>query len=212
MKKIKTLALLLIAGCAPLSVSAQRVINLNDENAGISLKAIPRGIEVLPDTFPERAGYLRARSRVRSGNMEVTEIYPGQIKVFRPLAVNPALQSPETVSLGDTVILELFEDKVYKAVVASMDTNKTGWINLGLKFPDNPDDPFSLTSATISTGSSGKSRVHVRLFPPYQSFSTNPGVNEQWYLIEEDGCKAPRLSGNDGVLPSSGSGMLESFN
>ena len=198
MKKLKTLALLLIAGCAPVSVSAQRVINLNDENAGISLKAIPRGIEVSPEgSFEDiqqrvRSGTTtwsevspeeirKTSTQMRIGNVELKELYPGEIKNFRPLAINPALKSPETVSVGDTIILELFEDQVYKAVVSRVETTYDGWFGFDLKLP-----PDNAIAGHIVTTAEGKSYIWAQ-----NRFDTKSASDGQVYLVEVDSSKAP---------------------
>ena len=161
MKKVKTLALLLILGCAPLSVSAQRVINLNDEKAGISLQKRARGTDA---------------------NVELKEDYPGQIKAYRPLVVNPALKSPETVAVGDTIILELFEDKVYKAVVSRTETALDGLFGVTLKvLSDNADRGY------IVTDTEGKSLVSVK------NFGIRTPSDGRVYLIEVDNTNAPRM-------------------
>ena len=161
MKKIKKITVLLLLACAAMTAQAQRVINLNDEKANISLQKRVRGTDA---------------------NVELKESYPGEIKAYRLLEVNPALTSPETVSVGDTIILELFEDKVYKAVVSNIETTYDGLFALKLKLPlDKDDTGFN----HIVTTSEGKSLVNVK------NFEIRTPSDGQVYLVEIDRTNAP---------------------
>jgi hypothetical protein len=44
----------------------------------------------------------------------------------RYLNINPVLQSDETLRLNDTIVLELFEDKMYTAIIDRIYTNAKG--------------------------------------------------------------------------------------
>jgi len=203
MKKVKTLALLLILSCAPLSVSAQRVINLNDPKANISLQRMPRGLELPQESSYEelmqrqRNGELvfdeewrRSSPRMRIGNEELRELYPGQIKNYRPFALNPALKNPKTVSVGDTVILELFEDITFKGVVREVGAvAATGKFGVSIELPHFPS-----ASVSISTNLEGSPFVQIRTYGLcFQFFETRTSAGGQDYLIEIDRTKAPPL-------------------
>jgi hypothetical protein len=92
-----------------MSISAQRVINLNNENANLR-----RTTAVVPQEFLEEA------------------------KVVRSFEINPALQSAENVSVGDFVALQLFEKSNFTAEIHNISTDVNGNITLTLKLPDYP--------------------------------------------------------------------------
>jgi len=93
-----------------MSISAQRVINLNNENAGLNL----RRTTAIPQEFLEEA------------------------KIARSFAINPALQSAENVSIGDFVALQLFEESSYKATVNDIIIDVNGNTTLTLNLSDYP--------------------------------------------------------------------------
>jgi len=92
-----------------MSISAQRVINLNNENANLR-----RTTAVIPQEFLDEA------------------------KTYRSFEINPALQSAENVSVGDFVALQLFEKSNFTAEINNISTDVNGNITLTLKLPDYP--------------------------------------------------------------------------
>ena len=105
-KNLLTLLLL----CLSLNISAQRVINLNDEN--IAVRATSSS--VIPQEFLEEA------------------------KIARTFAINPALQRAEKVEIGDIIQLQLFCESNYKAEVVRTITDVNGNFTLTLSLPDYP--------------------------------------------------------------------------
>ncbi|MCL1943857.1 MAG: T9SS type A sorting domain-containing protein [Candidatus Azobacteroides sp.] len=109
---LKRVFVFLMLVCASMNVPAQRVINLNDENADFNLRA------ALADIIPQ----------------ELLK----EAKAYRVFAINPALQNAKSVSVGDIVNLQLFEGKTYTATVSNIVTNVNGNFTLTLKLPDYP--------------------------------------------------------------------------
>jgi hypothetical protein len=105
-KSLLTLLLVFLS----INISAQRVINLNNENANANLRAGA----VIPQEFLQEA------------------------KVARSFAINPALQSAGNVEIGDIVNLQLFEESNYTAVISAVTTDVNGNFTLTLKLPDYP--------------------------------------------------------------------------
>jgi len=107
---LKNLLILLFV-CSSMSISAQRIINLNNEDADVNLR---RTTAVIPQEFLEEA------------------------KASRSFAINPALQNAENVSIGDFIALQLFEENNYTATVSNTITDVNGNFTLTLKLPDYP--------------------------------------------------------------------------
>jgi hypothetical protein len=157
---MKKIIITLVLVCAALSISAQRTINLNDKSANVSLQK-------------------RARSTVTAAELQGT--YTGEVKNFRPFAMNPLLQKPGNVSVGDTIILELLEDTTFKAVVKSTDLTYEGWywIHLTLPFDGSKNE-----MTHIVTTPEGKFTVAVK------DYSIRTSSDGQAYLVKLDRSKA----------------------
>ena len=97
--------------CSSMSISAQRVINLNNEDANVNLR---RTTTAIPQEFLDEA------------------------KAARSFAINPVLQHAENVSIGDFVNLQLFDESNYKAEISSIITDVNGTVTLTLRLPDYP--------------------------------------------------------------------------
>lgn len=109
MKKIYLF--LLLSMFAHITVFAQRVINLNNENT-VSLKT------TVPVIVPQE--YLK------------------DAKEARTFALNPILKRPGNVSVGDIVNLQLFDDQIYMSKVADITTDVNGTLVLTLDLPEYP--------------------------------------------------------------------------
>ena len=162
----------LLLFCAAMNTQAQRVINLNDPNADISWAAITENIpQKLPDIIAA---------------------------AYRNFALNPALQSPSTVSVGDTIVLQIFENPSHTTTsrlhpfgeslsclttVRNASTDASGQFTLRLTLIDHPPAAY----ATIRTDEVGKSRVEVFI----------PGLGREF--ISRDGTTLFEVS--DKVVP-----------
>jgi len=142
---MKTKLSILLLFCVAINIQAQRVINLNDPNAGISWVAIT---EDIPQKLPDIVA-----------------------AAYRNFALNPALQNPNTVSVGDIIVLQFFENpsRTTKrrirpfgenlsclATVRNASTDENGLFTLRLTLIDYPR-----ARAIISTDEGGRSRVEV---------------------------------------------------
>jgi len=143
-----------------MNIWAQRVINLNDENAASMFRAASVSVDVIPQEFLIEA------------------------KASRTFAINPALQSAKSVSVDDIVTLQLFEGKSYTATVSDIVTDVNGNFTLTLKLPDYP-----YSFAIITTSAEGKSLVTVSIYELGQSFGSRFDTNSNSYLIEIDKSK-----------------------
>jgi len=91
-KELLILALL----CLSTSAWAQRVINLNDPNVGVTPTI--ESLSVLPqDSVCRVSNIFRSRS------------FP------RTFVINPVLQDTNSVSVGDTIVLQFFDRQSYIA-------------------------------------------------------------------------------------------------
>ncbi|MDR3341106.1 MAG: hypothetical protein LBT25_13650, partial [Candidatus Symbiothrix sp.] len=88
----KIVVMLLLLFCLPISVRAQKTINLNSESTDFHLN-----------------------SQKMSVQANIPSEYLKEAKEARFFTINPALQRTESVNVGDKVNLQLFEDKNYTA-------------------------------------------------------------------------------------------------
>jgi|GEM_PF-1691280 len=150
----KSLLILLLL-CSSMSISAQRVINLNSEDVGLNL----RRTTAIPQEFLEEA------------------------KTARSFAINPALQSANHVSLGDTINLHLFENSIHTAVVRDVTTDVNGSFTLSLDLPN-----YMFAFGFITTNKEGKSLFSVSIPEHSQRFVSRSVADSQTnFLIELDG-------------------------
>jgi hypothetical protein len=154
--------LLLLLFCLPISVWAQKTINLNDESAD-----------------------FQSNSKKMSMQANIPSEYLKEAKEARFFTINPALQRAESVNVGDKVNLQLFESKNYTATVSNMVTDVNGTLALTLRLPDYP-----MGFVIITTSTEGKSLVSVFVPEVGQIFESLYNVNSnEYYLIEIDGNK-----------------------
>ena len=138
--------------CVSINVFAQRVINLNEETA-MNFKQVAEN--VLPEFLKEA-------------------------KAYRAFAINSALQSANNVSVGDTVNLQLFENKSYTATVSNTVIDVNGNFTIILKLPDYP-----MGFGYITTSKDNKSLFFVSIPELNQKFMTKNGGNSPAeFLIE----------------------------
>lgn len=117
---LKSLLILLLI-YSSMGISAQRIINLNNENADINLR---RTMAVIPQEFATEA------------------------KIARSFAINPVLQNTENVSIGDIVGLQLFEESNHIATINNIITDVNGNVTLTLKLPNYPMAFAIITTST----------------------------------------------------------------
>ncbi|MDR3327271.1 MAG: M12 family metallo-peptidase, partial [Prevotellaceae bacterium] len=143
------------------TVNAQKRINLNDTSS-------PAKLSVKMQDIPEK--YLK------------------EAKAGRIFTINKALQSAQSVNVGDIVDLQLFEDKNYTATVRNIVTDVNGTLALTLKLPDYP-----MGFAIITTSTEGKSLLTVSIPELGQSFGSRCSVDSKAnYLLEIDESKIER--------------------
>lgn len=126
------------------NLSGQRVHNLNDKKTEMQLNAME---EAPPQDFLEGS------------------------KNIRPFTVNPDLQNSVNVSIGDSIVLHLFENKSYKAVIQATYTEITGNFTIILKLSDYP-----LASGFITTNRKGKSLFSLSIPELHQEYVSKGNV------------------------------------
>jgi len=157
MKKSKRLAF--VAGLALMSVSfslsGQNVHNLNGDSPQMDAYLNPTE-ETPPQEFLENA------------------------KACRSFAINPVLQNQTSVEIGDSVDLQLFEGKNYRAVVNGAYTDVNGNFTIVLKLPDYPT-----ANGFITTSQGGKSLFSVSIPELKQEFVSKGSIYSPTdFLIE----------------------------
>ena len=169
-KKLLVRTLLTFFCLGSTNVWAQRVIDLNSENT-VSTSML--AINVIPHEFLKEA------------------------KASRPFAINSALQSAESVGVGDIVNLQLFAGKNYKATVSKTVTDVNNNFTLMLKLFDYP-----MGFAIITTNTEGKSLITVSIPEQGTSFGSRYAVNSKGcYLIEIDEKNIERRHCENDALP-----------
>ena len=152
---LKTLLLVIVVAFGGFALSAQTVHNLNSTST--------------------QAAALRGASA------SITTEFP-EAKVARSFAINPALQRAGSVSVGDIIALQLFEESTFTAFVRAITTEVNGNFTLSLSLPDYP-----FASGFITTGTNGNSLVSVSIPERNQEFSSRTNVQTRTsYLIQVD--------------------------
>ena len=115
---------------------------------------------------------------------------------FRELSLNPIIQNAEIVRVNDTILLDLFSDKQYKATVYSTNVDINGTFSIRAKLID-----FDYSYCVITT-SNGKSFMTIEVPENSELYLLN--YNDQtnsYYLLQIDKSKQKALEGAPSLIP-----------
>ncbi|WP_419868156.1 fibronectin type III domain-containing protein [Chryseobacterium sp. CT-SW4] len=172
MKNYLALILCLLGSC----LWAQRIVNLNEENATHSLQSSRQNVP---------AGYLK------------------NAKASRAFTVNKALQSQQNTKAGDVIALQLFEGKSYNARISSVTTDVNNVLIITAKIIDYPMG-YAIITTDKGTNKTSFSLGIPELNEYYTSAGNINSAAT--YLIELDKNNLNEISGvknDDVVIPVS---------
>ena len=124
--------------------------------------------------------------------------FSAEAKAVRLFSMNIALQNADNVNIGDTVVLQLFENQIYISVITNTIIDVSGNFTITLSLPDYP-----MAFAIITTSSDGKSLVNVSIPELDKSFGSryNRENADEFYLIEIDKKKIERPTMENDAIP-----------
>ncbi len=115
---------------------------------------------------------------------------------YRELFINPILQNSETIRVRDTIKLDIFNDRIYKAVVNRIETDVNGTFTLSATLP-----AFMFATCEISTFD-GKSFIVIDIPEKNELYKANYNHDSHaYYLLELDKSEQIRLEGSPSIVP-----------
>ena len=151
---ILTNLLILLFSILPIVLFAQRTINLNDGNVIFSSNS--------------------------SQENNIEHEFLKQAKLSRSFRINTTLQSANAVSVGDTVVLQLFEGENYISLVKNKRSDINGNFTVMLKLPAYP-----MAFGYVTTNTSGKSLFYLNVPENDQQFTSRSSIYSDAYLLIE---------------------------
>ena len=117
-------------------------------------------------------------------------------KRFRSIILNPVLQSSDHVNVQDTILLDLFSDRKYKAVIEKISKDVNGTLVLRAKLPD-----FRYSYCIISTNK-GKSLMTLDIPEKNEYYKLKyDHQTDMHLLLQVDEAKRDYLEGAPSVIP-----------
>lgn len=128
--------------------------------------------------------------------LKSTSINFKEAKRIRELDLNHKVQTMELIHINDTIFLDLFEDKKYKAYIDKMDTDVNGTLTLRARIVD-----FEYSYCIISTFD-GKSFMTIEVPENNEIYTTkyNHQTNK-YYLMQIDKSNQKILEGAPPLIP-----------
>lgn len=118
-------------------------------------------------------------------------------KRLRKLVINPVIQNTEFIRVNDTILLDLFNDKHYKAYIDKISVDVNGTLSVRSKLAD-----YNYGYCVIST-SDGKSFMIVEIPEMDELYlSKYDHKTDQNYLLQIDKSKQKELKGSDPLIPT----------
>jgi len=115
---------------------------------------------------------------------------------FRELSLNPIVQNAEIVRVNDTILLDLFSDKKYKAAVYSTNVDINGTFSIRAKLID-----FDFSYCVITT-SNGRSFMTIEVPENSELYMSNfDNQTNRYYLLQIDKSKQKALEGAPSLIP-----------
>ncbi|HOF21838.1 MAG TPA: M12 family metallo-peptidase, partial [Bacteroidales bacterium] len=162
--------LLIIFQCS--IVFPQRIINLNADK------------ELIP--APRAGG-------IKSGEQEIQES-----RRYRELNLNPELQRPDHITVRDTILLDLFSNRKYRAVIEKINRDINGTLVIRAKLAG-----YKYSYCTISTNDQ-KSLMILDIPETEEYYKMNyDRETNRHYLLDLDKTKIKYLEGAPSVIPPS---------
>jgi len=114
----------------------------------------------------------------------------------RELILNPIVQNAKTVQVNDTIVLDLFSDKQYKACIRSVNVDVNGTTSISAKIIG-----FNFSYFHISTYR-GKSSMNLELPEKDELYlSQYNHKTQQYHLLQIDKSKQEVLEGAETLIP-----------
>ena len=162
--------LLIVIQCS--NVFSQQIINLNADEA--------------PIPFPRTGG-------IKSGEQETQGS-----RRYRELNLNPELQRSDHITARDTILLDLFSNRKYKAVVEKINRDINGTLVIRAKLAG-----YKYSYCTISTNDQKSLMIlDIPETEEYYKMNYDQGTNRH-YLLDLDKTKIKYLEGAPSVIPPS---------
>ncbi len=123
---------------------------------------------------------------------------------YRELFINPVLRNSEIIRVRDTIILDIFNDRSYKAVVSKVETDVNGTFTISATLP-----AYMLATCEISTFER-KSFIVIDIPEKNELYKANYNHDAQtYYLLELDKSKQIRLEGSPSIVPPNDNDVSE---
>ena|GEM_PF-4711156 len=169
--------------------SVYKLMNrLNNKNLGCKFiftnLLIILSLSVSTTLFAQRTINLNGGNVVSTINSPQENIIPqdflSQAQAARAFHINTTLQNANDVSIGDTVVLQLFESKNYISIVQNIKSDVNGNFTIMFKLPDYP-----MAFGYVTTNTKGRSLFSLTVPENNQRFSSRSSIaSDADFLIE----------------------------
>jgi len=168
--KTQLLVVVSIFFASSLLTGQERVFNLNDS----------------PDNHVVKKASAEAQAKIEISNA----------LRYRELFINPVLQNGKTIMVGDTILLDVFSDRSYKAVVNKVETDVNGTFTIRAALP-----AYRFATCEISTFEK-KSFMVIDIPEKNELYKANYNHDiRSYYLKEVDKSLEIRLEGGPSIVP-----------
>jgi hypothetical protein len=136
-------------------------------------------------------------NNLKTTSLLLTENSPAfkNAKRFRELNINPAIQSTQLIHVNDTIILDLFDDKQYKAFVEKIDTDVNQTLSIRAKLIG-----YDFSYCIITT-SDNKSFITVDIPEKEELYTANFDQQTKNYFLQQiDKKKQINLEGSPPLI------------
>ena len=121
-----------------------------------------------------------------------------EAKNMRSFEINPLLQTATGVAVGDVVVLQLFENQTYNAVVSNIATNVNGTLTISFKLPEYP-----FAAGFVCTSTSGVSLFSLNIPELNQRFATRQNIYfANAYVLELREDYSNFLQNDQAIMPA----------